>query len=216
MDARDFFVPTSAGLSTRRDIRASESVTDIYQLKLTTIHTAINVFGRQSALGAMRWYDTDEFTLSLVGTARIPASAAEETLYTVSAYGQATLFFSSADFLKGGAEVRCDSKGNWSTEETLIWKRKGSKSILKTAAEAALRKKESGMALARTDSLNLAFGERDKIFSQKYELTHRLDLKMLKYFTLNFILSGAYTAVSKGSASRISVTATLGGKCELR
>ena len=216
MDVRDLLAPSSAGFSARRDIRASDSITDIYQLKLNTIHTAINMFGAKSALAAFRWYDTDEFTLSLVGTARIPASAAEETLYTVSAYGQAALFFSSTDFLKGGAEVRFDSKGNWSTEETLVWKRAGRKSILKTAAEAALRKKADGITLLRTNSVNLAFAERDKIFTQKYELTHRLDLKMLKYFTLNCILSGAYASADKNTASRISITATLGGKCEFR
>ncbi|MGP1458084.1 MAG: DNA polymerase IV [Treponema sp.] len=213
-DIKDFFIPSRAEVSASRDIRAAAEKNDIYQLKASAINTAINVFGSNSERSLFKWYETDEFTLSLTVKARIPSSEPKNALYTFSSYGQAGFYFNSTDFLKAGAEFSVSSDKNWATEETLLWKRAGKRSPLKTLAEALDRKKKlQGVALSRTDSINVRLEQRGKILSRKYELTHRADLKLHKYVSVNASLIGAYFAVTDG-VSRISVSATLGGKVE--
>ena len=160
------------------------------------------------------WYQTDEYTLSLTAKARIPASMPENALYTFSSYAQAGFYFDSADFLKAGAEFSISSDKNWATEETLLWKRAGKRSLLKTISKTLDRKKMlTGSVLFRTDSINIKIERREKILSRTYELTHRADLKLHKYFSVNASLSGSYFTVT-GGVSRISVNASIGGKAE--
>ncbi len=213
-DIKDFFVPSAAELSASRDIRAAADKNDIYQLKANTVNTAINIFGANSARALFTWYQTDEYTLSLTAKARIPASMPENALYTFSSYAQAGFYFDSADFLKAGAEFSISSDKNWATEETLLWKRAGKRSLLKTISKTFDRKKMlTGSALFRTDSINIKIERREKILTRTYELTHRADLKLHKYFSVNASLSGSYFTVT-GGVSRISVNASIGGKAE--
>lgn len=213
-DMKDFFIPSAAEFSASRDIRAAAEKNDIYQLKANAVNTAINVFGSNSVLSLFKWYKTDEFTFSLTAKARIPASAPENALYTISSYGQAGFYFDSADFIKSGTEISFSSDKNWAAEETLLWKRAGKISPLKTIAETLDRKKKfSDAALSRTDSFNVRIERRGSVFTGNYELSHRVDLKLHKYLSVNASVIGAYFTVS-GGVSRISVSASVGGKVD--
>ena len=213
-DIKDFFVPSAAELSASRDIRAAAETNDIYQIKANTLNTAINIFGANSERALFKWYKTDEYTLSLTAKARIPSSAPENALYTFSTYAQAGFYFDSADFLKAGADFSISSDKNWTTEETLLWKRAGKRSPLKTLAKSLDRKKKlNDIALLRTDSVNIRIERRGQVLSRNYKLTHRADLKLHKYFSVNASLSGAYFTVTDG-VSRIALSASIGGKAE--
>ena len=213
-DIKDFFIPSAAEISASRDIRAAAEKNDIYQLKANAVNTAINVFGSNSVLSLFKWYKTDEFTFSLTAKARIPASAPENALYTISSYGQAGFYFDSADFIKSGTEISFSSDKNWAAEETLLWKRAGKRSPLKTLAEMLDRKKKlQNAALSRTDSLNIRIEQRGQNLSKSFELTHRADLKLHQYFSLNLSLIGSYFTVT-GGVSRISLNAAVGGKVD--
>lgn len=213
-DMKDFFIPSAAEFSASRDIRAAAEKNDIYQLKANAVNTAINVFGSNSVLSLFKWYKTDEFTFSLTAKARIPASAPENAIYTLSSYLQAGFYFNSADFFKSGTEFGISSDENWSAEETLLWKRAGKRSPLKTLAEMLDRKKKlQNAALSRTDSFNVRIERRGSVFTGNYELSHRVDLKLHKYLSVNASVIGAYFTVS-GGVSRISVSASVGGKVD--
>ena len=213
-DIKDFFIPSAAEFSASRDIRAAAEKNDIYQLKANAVNTAINVFGSNSVLSLFKWYKTDEFTFSLTSKARIPTSAPENALYTISSYGQAGFYFDSADFIKSGTEISFSSDKNWAAEETLLWKRAGKRSPLKTLAEMLDRKKKlQNAALSRTDSLNIRIEQRGQNLSKSFELSHRADLKLHQYFSFNLSLIGSYFTVT-GGVSRISLNASVGGKVD--
>ena len=213
-DIKDFFIPSAAEFSASRDIRAAAEKNDIYQLKANAVNTAINVFGSNSVLSLFKWYKTDEFTFSLTAKARIPASAPENALYTISSYGQAGFYFDSADFIKSGTELSFSSDKNWAAEETLLWKRAGKRSPLKTLAEMLDRKKKlQNAALSRTDSLNIRIEQRGQNLSKSFELSHRADLKLHQYFSFNLSLIGSYFTIT-GGVSRISLNAAVGGKVD--
>ena len=213
-DMKDFFIPSAAEFSASRDIRAAAEKNDIYQLKANAVNTAINVFGSNSVLSLFKWYKTDEFTFSLTAKARISASVPENALYTLSSYLQAGFYFDSADFIKSGTELSFSSDKNWAAEETLLWKRAGKRSPLKTLAEMLDRKKKlQNAALSRTDSLNIRIEQRGQNLSKNFELTHRADLKLHQYFSLNLSLIGSYFTVT-GGVARISLNASVGGKVD--
>ncbi|MFC2330293.1 MAG: DNA polymerase IV [Treponema sp.] len=213
-DMKDFFIPSAAEFSASRDIRAAAEKNDIYQLKANAVNTAINVFGSNSVLSLFKWYKTDEFTFSLTAKARIPASEPENALYTISSYGQAGFYFDSADFIKSGTEISFSSDKNWAAEETLLWKRAGKRSPLKTLAEMLDRKKKlQNAALSRTDSLNIRIEQRGQNLSKSFELSHRADLKLHQYFSFNLSLIGSYFTIT-GGVSRISLNASVGGKVD--
>ncbi|WP_366936411.1 DNA polymerase IV [uncultured Treponema sp.] len=213
----DFFIPQSAKVEATRDIRTGSSTADFYQIKNTVNYTALNIFGRSGNLPIFSFFSNDEYASSLTAAVKIPRENSSNYSYLVSGYVQATLYFTSQNYLKNGFEGSIEGKTDWKTKYTLIWKRNASSSLAQGIAgifkgEAA----ENTSKITKTDSLNLSASCASPSSStgkpvRKYTIaySHATETQVSKYVSLNTDVGLSYYALWEKIAT-LTATATLG------
>ncbi len=212
--AADFFVPKTATLSFSRDIRAATSVSDLYQIKVKTGSTSMNIFGKRGIIPFFDWYEQDEFSTSVSIAAKIPRKSPSEWTWQASGYVQATFLIREGNELKTGIEGSFSGTEDWSAKATAVWKRNGKSAFLDGAIGIFWRAgREKSRKHTRKDSFNFSASNSSSTTSstRKYsaEYSHEIDSELSKYITLNTALGLNYKCVWEKSAS-LEATALLG------
>ena len=209
---RDFFIPSSASAAAERDIRTSSSTADVYQFKTTLTSQSFNVFGSESPLRLIKWYSQDEYISSASAAFKIPHDDPGAMTFTVTGYMQGNFYITDTDILKAGAEIKIETDGDWSTEETLVWKRGSRFSLIPSAVQLFWKKYDPASAvITRTSSADMTLSYTDSVFKQVYVLSSSVDVKIMKYITSSFGLSGSYTD-TRNKSMLLALTATVGCK----
>ena len=209
---KDFFIPSTASAAVERDIRTSSSTADVYQIKTTLTSQSFNVFGSESVMRLMKWYLQDEYISSASAAFKIPHDDPKSMTFTVSGYMQGNFYISDTDILKAGADIKIGTDGDWSTEETLVWKRSSSFSLIPPLVRLFWKKYDpSSAAITRTSSADMTLSYADSVFKQVYVLSSSVDVKIMKYVTTYFGLSGSYTD-TRNKSMLLALTATVGCK----
>ncbi|WP_407425919.1 hypothetical protein, partial [Treponema sp.] len=153
----DFFIPVSAKLEAARDITASTTTSDFYQIKNTVNHSALNIFGRNGNIALFSFFENDEYNSSVSAAVKLPENSPESFTYLFNGYLQSTFWFSTQNYLKTGIEGSAEGKDDWKAKYTVIWKRKAASSLAKGII--SIFNEESAKKISKinkTDSLNFS------------------------------------------------------------
>ena len=82
----DFLIPKSTTISLTRDIRSAGSTSDMYQARLKTNNTAVNLFGKRGTHPLFSWYEQDEFSSSLSVSTKIPKESPSDWSWQICCY----------------------------------------------------------------------------------------------------------------------------------
>ncbi len=210
-DLRDVLIPTRLRLSAERALTTADTQSDFYILKTTVINTPMNIFGSQGTYKAFTWFKTDEYTLSFTGSAKIPATEPKNTTYALSAYIQSGWYLRENDIIQSGAEFNLRTDPAWVAEGTLLYRREAPKSPVRPLLSAIVKTQDVRIAMQRTDSLDATFSYEDELFTQKYELTHKLNADIGRIFSAYTGLTASAAYTSKQILT-LNLSGTLGGK----
>jgi nucleotidyltransferase/DNA polymerase involved in DNA repair len=210
----DFYIPSSLSVAVERDIRTSEKISDIYQLKTIAVINAFNIFGSESSTELFKWYKQDEYNTSLTVAVKIPKENLPGTTFQLSAYTQENFYITDSDILKTGLEISFETDGDWSSEGTVVWKRAGRSSLIPDLIKLFRKSYDPSTAgLKRTSSIDITFSSEDSVFKQVYILVNSLDAKLSKYFTFSCGATGSCTN-TQDTSILLSLTLQLGGKVQ--
>ena len=210
----DFFAPSSMQLALERDIRTAKNKSDVYQIKTTLVTTAFNILGSQSVMSTFKWFEFDEYTTSIAGAIKIPRSHPAHTTFALSLYTQQNFYLNDFDTLKTGIEFTWETDGDWSTQTTAIWKRKGKISPLANLVAFIWKKYDkTGADITRTMSFDAMISSRNKKLHQSYTFANTMEMKLLSYTTISCGATLAYASVTN-EAMRLSLALSLGAKLE--
>ena len=211
-DKFDFFIPNSLKIDFSRDIRTAETVSDIFQAKLSAANSALNVFGKYGSIPLFSFYEQDEFASSFSAVLKIPRKSPSQITANVSGYSQLTIFFKDKNSLKTGIEGSFESKTDWDGKLTLIWKRNSKNSL--AAGFCSLFKNlkdKNSFKITKTDSLNFSAASASSSSSivKKYsfDFSHAAETQITKHLSLNTTAGAGYyaawneTAILSGSVS---------------
>lgn len=216
---KDILFPSSFNFSASRTITVTDSESDIYQLKTTIINTPFNLFGSQSRIHIFNWYKTDEYAFSFTGLAKIPASNPEETLFSFSIYAQGGFYLNDYDILKLASQFKIETDSSWNNQYTLLWKRNCKSSpfisFIKLFCNDNISNKFNKVKLTRTNGLDISidYSSNTEKITQKYEISHKIDAKILSYLSIYANISAGYTSV-QDSSTILTLTTSIGGKLE--
>ncbi|WP_294430167.1 DNA polymerase IV [uncultured Treponema sp.] len=213
----DFFIPNSAKLEATRDIRTGENTTDFYQLKSTVHHTALNIFGKTGTVPLFAFFSNDEYNSSFSAAVKIPRTSPCSFSYLLNTYLQATLYFSSQNYLKNGFEGTLEGKTDWKAKYTIIWKRNASSSLAKGFVELFIKEDSRKQnRIRKADSLNISASSTSPSSSsssptRKYNVdyTHTTETQVNKYIFLNSDVGFSYYA-NWGKSATLTANASLG------
>lgn len=207
----DLFIPTSTTLLVIRDIRTSETLSDIYQYKLSLNNTALNIFGQRGTLKIFDWFLQDEYVSSIELAFKLTSSVPS---FAVTTYSQILLYLSDTNILKYGLNLSYETNGNWSGKTTFIWDRNSKFSPFVFITQYLFPKtKEINFVITRTENINISLANTDSVFTQDYEYTHSTSLSFLKNYSVNLGLGGKFSYIQNKKES-LSFTISLGCKIE--
>lgn len=207
----DAVIPSSASLSYTRDIKSSKTTSDIYQLKGTVSHTAMNLFGKTGTIPVFSFYEQDELLSSLSTALKIPKNNTSGTKVKINGYNQLTLYFNTTDFFRTGIEGSFESRKNWDGKSTFVWKRNGKNSISSGLYRLFRPQENKWLKITKTDSLNVsaASSASTKEVTRKFEIdyTHKTDTQLTRYFIFNSSAGIGYnTTINKIAMLNASLT----------
>ncbi len=214
----DFLIPKSTTISLTRDIRSAGSTSDMYQARLKTNNTAVNLFGKRGTHPLFSWYEQDEFSSSLSVSTKIPKESPSDWSWQISSYIQSTFVIFEGNELKAGLEGTLGGKDDWSAKVTAVWKRKGNSAFIDGAVflfwKAGRKKKsDGGLIHTKTDSVNVSLSSSvsGTSVTKKYraDYTHKIESALTKYVSLNTAIGGSYNAVWEKSVS-VGAIASIG------
>ena len=216
-DKFDFFIPNSLKIDFSRDIRTAETVSDIFQVKLSAANSALNVFGKYGSIPLFSFYEQDEFASSFSAALKIPRKSPSQITANVSGYSQLTIFFKDKNSLKTGIEGSFESKTDWDGKLTLVWKRNSKDSLASGFCSLFKNLKDKkSFKITKTDSLNFsaASASSSSSITKKYsfDFSHAADTQITKHVSLNTTAgAGYYTTWSEIAilSGSISVGATI-------
>lgn len=208
----DLFVPSATIFSVARDIYTARSISDMYNIKMTVQQTAFNIFGSQSVISLFKWYEQDEIFSSATIGVKIPATAPEKNIATVSGNIQANMYMSKDGIIQSGAEANADTDGNYGGKFSIAWKRQGTLNPIASFAALVAKnydKRQSSVTI--TDSLEIGMAKTPTSLAQSYTVSHNAETKILPFFYVNYGLS-ATCMIPDDAATSISTAINLGGK----
>ncbi len=210
---KDLFIPSSFDFSTQRQIVSATSNSDQYILKASLLNTPFNLFGSQSATKLFSWYNTDEYIISLTGTAKIPRDEPESTLWQAAFYTQASYYLKDMDVLKTGLQFTLETDYQWNSKATILYKRNASSSPVVSAAKLIYPKADySAVKLSRTDSFDVELSsvEDSSTVNQNYKYSHVLLAEITSLFSVNTGLD--YDLKIKKDLTSFILSGTIGAK----
>ena len=214
---KDLLVPANATLSVSRDIRTAATTADVYQIKTSLGHTALNLFGLTGSIPLATWFQQDEYATSFSATVKIPRNAPSQYSVLLAGYVQANFFVSADNSFKTGVEGTFEDRNNWSGKVTAAWKRLSASSPLISAVTFVRPQLDvSKTKLTRTDSMNLSASRTKSSTAteatQKYaaEYNHALDIAVNQFITINTLVGASY-ACTWDKVATITAVLTLGG-----
>lgn len=168
---KDLFIPSSFEFNAERQITAAENSSDFYILKASLMNTPFNLFGSDGTFKMFNWFKTDEYIISLTGTAKIPKNFPEDTLWTMGFYSQASVYITDFNLIKTGNQFTLDTDLSWKNKNTVIYKRNSSKNE----------------KLSQTDSfdLNFSYDNEKKNLETDFSYAHLLNILLTENFELN-------------------------------
>ena len=217
---KDMLLPSGASISFARDISASATIADTYQIKSALSYAALNLFGTLGPYRTFSWYEQDSFTTSLSATLKIPHDDSSALTMVYAGYSEADFFLKKDGTLKSGLEGTFTDTTNWTAKTTAVWKRTVSSSPVVSLAYLFYPKFDmKKIKLSRTDSMNYSITsvssstttDATVTLTNSFGLTHLLEAQITKYLTLNGSIAGTYTCTVDKIMS-LSCTGTLGGK----
>ena len=224
-NSKDFFLPQNASLSFERDIKTSSSVTDVCQLKGILGFSALNVFGKNSAIHLTDLFEQDEYLTSFSLTLKIPGQNFSSSVAVISFYQQDIFYIKKDETLKAGFEFSFEDKNNLSAKSTLVWKRPGESSLIEKFFVYFFRrfelfsaqKTQSQTKINRSDSLNAVFSRASSSSTTGttvsehnfFEYLHALDIQLNKFVCINSSLGLSYSCYWNKNAS-LSASAQIG------
>ena len=209
---KDLFIPTALSLSATRDIRKTESVNDIYQLKASGMFNFVNLFGKDGKMPLAKWYNQDEYNASFTSSFVLPCGTTDKTTYLISFYESYLMYIDNDNSLKLGDDFTISNTDNWKLRFTALWNHKGSFSILYYIPKLIFKDlKEEETKITRKEILNISLGKTNAEFISSWEATHSCDYTFKKNYTVNTSLGLIYNQYEK-KANTIDFKMSLGLK----
>lgn len=208
----DLYIPVSASLSFARDISTSDTVSDLYQIKLTAGNAFVNLLGAKGKLKLIKEFNQDEYTSFFTGIIKIPNKEIEKTTCAVSWYGSLLLYKNNKDTLKTGMDFTLSSNLDWKFRATAIWSYEGENTILLKIPEFIFKNTDfSDKEIIRKETLNITLSDENNINSQLFQLNHSCEMKLLKNYTIT-AGAGMNLKFTESSATTLGLELSLGGK----
>ncbi len=217
---RDLFIPNGASVSFERETVSSTSVSDYYILKLQTLFSALNVFGKYGSNSLFNWYEQDYFSTILTGTVKIPEDKPESFTPGFNINVDDSFYLPYDGILELTFDTYYEKKNNLSINTFITWKRKAESSpLILLIALFSDRIKPSSIPLTRKNILSYQFSKTQdnsitntKIYSlHKASVSNSLEAQINKYFTLTTTAACSYT-LSENENMYCSILFALGGK----
>lgn len=216
----DLFVPSSTMVAVSREIKASETLSDLYQFKTVITNTSLNNFGAQSSLKIFNWYEQDELLTGITGIVKLPAdfnmqdTSQNVITYQISAYTQLLLFLKNNGIIKNTFDFSFETNKDWNFKTGNSYTRKATSSFLIPLIELCINEnKKSDYKISRKDSLNVTLECKEKTHKQKYEYLHSVDVNLFTYYTLN-CGAGLDYIHTQNTGDSAGIKLTIGGKME--
>ncbi|EID84497.1 Nucleotidyltransferase/DNA polymerase involved in DNA repair [Treponema sp. JC4] len=211
---KDLIIPSSAAFAVSRDLTESSKRSDVYQYRLTLTSNSINNFGRESFHPIFLWYNQDEVISSLTGIVKIPASAPENTTYLAAWYAQLLFYIDNKNTLKTALDTSIETNLDYSAKATLIWQHQGKTTpIVEIAKLISKRVAETEFGITRKETVNFEISRAGKVKKQAYALSHLVEAKFLKYFTMSTGMGIDFNYYSN-LPNTLAIKFSLGGKAE--
>ncbi|MCQ2576411.1 MAG: hypothetical protein MJ162_06675, partial [Treponema sp.] len=209
---KDFYLPQAANLSLSRDIRTTDSISDLYQIKSTLTCMSVNIFGSNGNTPVFNFFESDEYTLSLTSAIKIPADKLQDTQLQLSAYGSMLLYISNKNVVKAGFDLTVDTNANWLLRTSASWNRNSRYSLL-TFIPSFLFENFSteNLKIQRKEIMNFTAGSTDGISKITAEYSHKCDLNFLTNYWITTDLTGTF-GYTEASIFRMGLEYSLGGK----
>lgn len=204
-DLKDLYVPISVSASTSRDIRKTAiSTSDYYQAKFSINNSFINLFGSDSTLNLINWYNQDEFAGNYSFTIKIPSSKNNSILWNVNLAETLNLYLPETNVFNLTDEIAFASDSSWKIQLKSSLDRKTKNNLLLIISKTILPsleniecnssvKDSAGFSLNKNQTLRQSYelGHTETIsFLSDYYLSSGLNLKFIhetnKVFTLGF------------------------------
>jgi len=212
---KDLFIPTATSFAISRDIKYTEAISDLYQIKAILSNNAINCFGNKSQLKLFDWYEHEEVQSSLTGIVKIPYGQADAITFQTTLYNQILFYITDKTTLQTAVDFSIETNLDWSVRSTFIWQRPGTTTfiiplvmLIKPIQEA-----NPNWKITRKDTLNIQIGRKELINNQLYEAYHNVDINFFEYYTITAGVGLDFNYI-QNSKDTLSLKFTIGGKME--
>lgn len=211
---QDMYIPGSIVFALERDTKASDSLSDIYQIKLNINSSAVNNFGTNAKKPLADWFESDEYLSSFTGAVKIPAKEFNKLIYSISWYNQFLIYISKNASINSALDLQIETNDNWNTKATAIYSRPGKTSFLVDLAKFLIPSAQAiTFGIIQKDTANIQIGKNTNQYFQQYDYLHTTSLSFLKNYSVNCGLGGTFTW-HQVQASSLALTLSLGGKMQ--
>ena len=201
----DFFVPYSVSASVIRDVYLTQQKNDLYQFKISASNASVNLFGSNSKYKTFKWYTQDEFLMNNSLIIRLPEKSFDQFSYLYNLNTSALFYVNSSNTLKSVVNLFTGSEQYLNLTITQIWNHSKKSKLWFTQNKTADYK--------RREIFNVNLINKDKVFSQKYEYIHNLDIVINKNWTLK-LNSDIFFLHEENKCSNLGLELTAGVKLE--
>lgn len=216
----DLFIPAGASVSFARETLSSATVSDYYLLKLQTLFTSLNVFGKYGSSKLFDWYEQDYFSTILSANLKIPRHEPKDITPGFNISIDDSFYLEYDGILQFTFDTYFEKKNNYSINSLVTYKRKAESSpVILLISLFTDRVKPNSTVLTRKDILSYQFIKSQdnsisdtKISRQhKASVSHSLEAQINRYFTAITSAAASYS-VSEKENMYCSLIFALGGK----
>ncbi|MBQ5632409.1 MAG: hypothetical protein IIU99_04825, partial [Treponema sp.] len=131
-------------------------------------------------------------------------------------YTQINFYLNNTDILNTAIQFQFETDNNWKTQGTVLWKRVGKTSLLSSLIDFISRTKNNHK-INRLNSFDflIEYDSNKNIFTQKYEIAHKIENQVKKNIFVNMGLYGNFSYNSE-DLLKFSISASVGGKIDFQ
>lgn len=216
----DLLIPSGASISFSRETLSSTTVSDYYLLKLQTLFSALNIFGKAGTIPIFKWYTQDYFSTYVSTDIKIPREDPHEVTLGFNINVDDNFYLPQDGLIQLTFGTYFENSENFNINSYLTWKRKADSSPLillialftdkiKTKNLSLIRKDIFSYQFVKSHDTQSTLKQIDKIHTAS--ISHSLEAVVNKYFTITTGISGTYS-VYENKYLYCSLLFSLGGK----